>query len=578
MRKKNLKRFIITNWILITAFMWLNVFSANPSFEINPWSWTNLKLHCKYTFNTKLNASWQIYNWFYHAIKFNSWSTNIIHNSIDWFFSTTDQNISNWNIYKTQWAATTWSSIDRNLSTFTFYTTNNLINTSLNFTNCEWWVATFGLDTTSDCQVVNWYNLWWQDILMWLNDATYNFFPLPCIVDTDNPTISNLNISNWSTQIPSNQNISMLINDRHWNPLWNVSWPLPLQNNKRSHYRYSWLDKSNLNNYQPAPTTVDNQQWVDPNTIQIVVTSPSDPSYWTYFLSWSDISISDFQWNASINKFTRDSNIRWYNVSFNPPKPYPVEKQINISITAKDRANENWQTHTWAYYFSFNSPILPSASLVSPYITSFVNPKAKQIKIQLSDDRAWIDTSTVQFTIPEIYSWDQLLMTGYTYSWSELTFELSWWSTWLGNAGKYVVTFMSHRNFPSNSNITITWIFADLAANTWTANFSFSTRPDCEFFGCPMFLWIDINWIISQFNWDYLVITWTNPDWPYPYLTWVNNDIIMCGPNFTWTTINWNIILQDIYWQSALSTFYTGTKLYITWLDIILSWNTIFIQ
>lgn len=555
-----------------------NVFAATPDFDIYPGSGSNLKLHCRYLFNAKLNAWGQSYNGFDYILKFNSWETNIIHSAVDPFFSSSPAwFIKSWYLYRSYGAATTGSSIDRNLTTFIFYTISNIWSSVLNFTNCDWWTITFGSDTTADCAVVNWYSVWWLDILTWTNDAIYNFSTLPCVPDVDNPTISNVSISNGATQIPSNQNISMLINDRQWSPTSNVSWPAPLENNKRSHYRYSWLNTT-LWNYVAAPSTVDNQEWINSWSIKITITAPSYPSYWTYILSWSSLTISDFTWNWIINKFTWDSEIRWYNISFSPPSPYPVEKQISITVTAKDRANEVWQTHTWTYSFSFNSPIAPIISMISPSPITFVSPTLTQIKFYITDDRAWVNTWSVSFTIPAIYSWTTLLMSGYTYSWNDLTFILSWWSAWLWNWWDYIVSFVPKRNFPSNTWVSITWLFLDLAWTTWSANFSFSTRPECSYFGCSTFLWIDIDWIISNFDWKFLIITWTNPDWPYPYFTWTNNDILMCWPNFTWTSITWNILLNNTNNQSILWIHYTWTQLYITWLDIILSWNTIFIQ
>ncbi|MCF7834682.1 hypothetical protein K9M48_01315, partial [Candidatus Gracilibacteria bacterium] len=140
------------------------------------------------------------------------------------------------------------------------------------------------------------------------------------------------------------------------------------------------------------------------------------------------------------------------------------------------------------------------------------------------------------------------------------------------------VSFSPQRNFPNNTGVSITGIFLDLAGSTGIANFSFTTRPGCDYFGCSTFLGINIDGITSDFDGDFLIITGTNPDGPYPYFTGINNEILMCGPNFTGTTIDGNIPLTDTNNQSVLGIFYTGTKLYITGLDLILSGNTIFIQ
>lgn len=560
-------------------WLWLNVFSTNPSYSIVPWSWTNLKLYCRYNFDILLNSSWAYYNAFDATLKFNSWEVDIAHKLIDPFFSVVSSGIvRSWFIYRTQWAAVGWVSNNenRNVASFVFYSIANIWSTILNFTNCNWWPTFFESGTTDDCSTVN-SSINNLDILAWSNDASYTFSALPCIIDTDSPKISDISVSDWSQQIPSNQIISMLINDREWNPTANVDWPPPLESNKRSHYRYWWLI-TNIWNYVDAPDTVDNQEWVNSWSIKITITAPNYPAYWTYILSSANLTLSDFTWNSNINKFTRDSEIRWYNVSFSPPNPYPIEKQINVSISARDRPNETWQSHTWTYSFSFNAPISPTITMLYPTNTTFLNPSLNEIRFYITDNWAWVDTWSIQFTIPAIYSWATLLMNSQIYSWNDLTFILSWWSPWLWNWWDYIVYFVPKSAFPTNSNVIITWKFADLAWNTGIANFSFSIRPDCTYFGCPTFLGIDMGWIISVFSWDFLIITWTNPDWPYPYLTWINNDILMCWPNFTWTSITGNIQLENTNRQSILWLFYTWTRLYITWLDLILSWNIIFIQ
>ena len=562
---------------MLIAIGWLSVFAANPSYWITPASWSNLKLYCKYNFNIALTPSWVSYNAFDATLKFNSWEVNIIHSSIDPFFSiSATGSIRSGYLYRTQWASAGWasSSSDINPASFVFYSIGNILNTTLNFTNCNGWTASFGTWTTADCSTVN-SSVNNLDILLWLNDASYNFSPLPCIIDADNPSISNLNVSNWATYIPSSQTISMLINDRSNAPLTDVTWPSPLQTNKRSHYRYQWLSTWSLSNYVDAPDTVDNQEWVNPNSIKITV---SWISYWPYILSWAGLSLTNFAWDWTKNQYTWDSEIRWYNVSFTPPSPYPIEKQITVSITANDRANESGLIHTWTSSFSFNAPVAPVITMLSPSPITFVNPTFSGIQFYITDDRAWVDTWSIKITIPAIYSWATLLMSGYTYSWSDLVFVLSWWAVWLGSGWDYIVTLAPKRDFPANSTVNITWAFADLVWTNWTTSFSFSTRPDCSYFGCSIVLGIDINWIISNFDWDFLIITWTNPDWPYPYFTWINNDTLMCWPNFTWTTITWNILFENTNNQSILWIFYTWARLYITWLNLILSWNTVFIQ
>ena len=541
-----------------------DVFAANPSFEVNPWSWTNLKLHCRYLFNVKLNAWWQSYNWFDHVLKFDSWEVNIIHSWVNTFFaSSPDWYIRSWYLYRAYWAATTGKTTDINLTDFIFYSISNVWSTILNFTNCNWWAITFGSGTTADCAVVNWYTVWWLDILAWINDASYNFSPLPCVPDWTPPTIWAANVTPWQTQIPSNQVISMLINDWAWAGV--VNWPLPLESNNKSHYRYWWLSPI-LSNYVAAPATVDNQEWVNSWSIRITVTAPSYWAYWTYVLSWSSLSLSDFAWDAGKNQYTRDSEIRWYNVSFDPPSPYPIEKQISISITATDRPNESWLTHTSTSSFTFNAPQAPTITMLSPSPTTFVNPSLTEIRFYITDDRAWVDTWTVKFTIPAISSW-WIFMTWYTYSWSDLTFVLSWWSAWIWNGWDYVVSFTPKWDFPANSTVQLTWVATDLAWTTRTSSFSFSTRPDCAYFGCSTILRIHIPWLeVFEFSWSLLMVSWTG----YGYSTsmpYLSGNTLVCSLDYTWAILTWNVNITSSTWVSVNWILYKNNNIYITWLE-----------
>ncbi|MCF7835088.1 hypothetical protein K9M48_03465, partial [Candidatus Gracilibacteria bacterium] len=70
MQKHFIKKITTLIGILITIGLGLNVFAADPSFYISPLSGSDLKLHCRYTFNAKLSAGGQSYNGFYHTIMF----------------------------------------------------------------------------------------------------------------------------------------------------------------------------------------------------------------------------------------------------------------------------------------------------------------------------------------------------------------------------------------------------------------------------------------------------------------------------------------------------------------------------
>ncbi|MCF7835359.1 hypothetical protein K9M48_04955, partial [Candidatus Gracilibacteria bacterium] len=67
-----IKRFVLVLFVLFGILLGISttVFAADPSFYISPLSGSDLKLHCRYTFNAKLSAGGQSYNGFYHTIMF----------------------------------------------------------------------------------------------------------------------------------------------------------------------------------------------------------------------------------------------------------------------------------------------------------------------------------------------------------------------------------------------------------------------------------------------------------------------------------------------------------------------------
>jgi hypothetical protein len=152
----------------------------------------------------------------------------------------------------------------------------------------------------------------------------------------------------------------------------------------------------------------------------------------------------------------------------------------------------------------------------------------------------------------------------FVYSWSDLHFQLTWWQEWLWNAWSYVVSFNPKENFPVLTEITIYVTWSDLAGNTKSIQSSFTTRPDCSFFGCIENVNIIWNGVNQIFSWEILVVTWTNPNSPYPYLTWENYDILMCGKDWSGTAIWGNIYLYDNEWNRLNNILYTWNDLHIS--------------
>jgi hypothetical protein len=82
----------------------------------------------------------------------------------------------------------------------------------------------------------------------------------------------------------------------------------------------------------------------------------------------------------------------------------------------------------------------------------------------------------------------------------------------------------------------------------------------------------NFEWLY-EFTGTILVVTGTNLDSPYPYLTWANNDVLMCGYEWTWAILTWNVSIYDSEDNLINWNLYTGNVLYITGLNFtIVDW------
>lgn len=557
-------------------------FAANPSYNFAPASGTQLKLHCNYTMNLSLLAGGLNYNAFESTISFDASNVVVTHASVNAPFTQNQGYSLVWNLYRAYWSLPWWqkSSLDVSAINFWFKTLNNIPSSTLSFTDRLWWAIAFWPSTTDDGATLNWFDVNGADILTAAYDATYTFIPLPCVPDGTNPTITNIVPANGSRYVPSNQTISFLTYD--WAGAGSASGPSPLANNNRSHYWYQGLSTV-LSNYVAAPATVDNQEGINSSTIKATVACSTCSTPWSYVLSGADLTIVDWTGDASRNQWTWDSERRWYAVSFANPASYEVEKLINVTLESTDNPNELAQTHTQTTVFSFNAPQAPILQRILPSANTFVSPsKLNPIQVYVSDDWAGVATGSIKISIPAIMSWAEQLMTGYVYSWSELNFVLSWWVTGLGNSGKYLVEFFPLWDFPANVSVSITGIALDLGGTSWTFSTSFTTRPDCSYFGCSEILNINIlggtYMGLSTFTGTILVVTWTNPNSPYPYLTGANNDVLMCGFPWTGAVLTGNVQIYDENWTSINWTVYSGGSLYITGLNFTIVDGVITVQ
>jgi len=526
------------------------------------------------------------YNGFDSTVKFDSWNVILTHQSIDPFFtSTTNGYIKSGFLYRAYGVrpGDIWTNV-LTAANFLFTTTQNILSTFLEFTTLTGGTIIFDPNTTDDGAVVN-SSVSSLDILTGVYNAGYSFVAYPCIVDNNAPLLMNPSPINNARYIPSDYRVSFILYDWQWP--WVSAGISPMTNtNNRSHYRYSG-GATLLSNYQDAPNSVDNQRWVRSWTIQTTIACPTCTAFGgPYIFTGNDLSIITWTGNTNINQFTRNSKERGYVVSFPAPAPYEIEKLVTLTIVWADNHNELGATHTGTFVLSFNAPQAPTITMNSPtnnatFIDTTINP----LLFHFEDDWAWINTGTIAITIPDIYSWGELLYTWYTYSGSDLTISLVHGLPGLWNSGSYQVSFTPQQAFPSNTHIYVTWYVKDLAGNTTTNNRQFTTRPSCSFWWCIDMFQVDIeaglfSWNY-MFSWSLIIITWTNLTSPYPYFTGNNGTILMCWRPYTWTQLTGNIWIYDTLGTIINGTHYTWEELYITWIDgidFIFSGHTIIVQ
>ena len=546
--------------VIVLCILISGAFAFDTSFYFFPESGTKMKLYCETSVYMMINWWSEKFNWFQASISFDS--DNITVNK--WIINSdfpnwSDESNISWNLYNVWWAMLGWYKEGvLTWVSFSIITKENITWTTLSFVDKFWNPPSFWLMTTDDNISLDSPDYNW-DILSNVSPVTYDFVALPCVPDWDQPRIENVSVANWATKISENQTITFLTYD------WNGS-----SNSKVTRW-FAWNSTWNIANYVSAPNNVDNQEWVNSWSISVKLScagcsgSPSN-------VSPDTLNISDWIWTTSMNALTWDSERRWYNVSFTPPFPYEVEKQVTVNISVTDNPNEFGETHTKSQNFYFNNAVAPNITRISPTTDTFVSPsKNFPISFYISDDWAGVDTSSVAIKVS--YSGEEFI-----YSWSDLDFELSWWSEWLWYAWSYRVTFYPKEDFPvlTQINLHVTWY--DLAWSVKTLQSSFTTRPDCSFFGCidsVTIIWDNINQI---FSWTVLSITWTNPNSPYPYLTWENSEILMCGKDWSGTNILGSVYLYDMSWNKLNNVWYTWNELFITWLDIVYQDGVIIVE
>ncbi len=531
-------------------------------FELIPWSWTNLKYHCSTWISINLvnNGSYD-YSTFASVVKFSGSEVSIVHDSINTFFSTMPTGYVEGNLYKAAWWNVNGGNGDILAANFTIDTvpTISSSSTELIFVDDNWdLVLVFNTEDTDDGLTITSTETP-GDTLAAITNATYNFEAYPCIDDWQAPEIENS--QSWNDYSPSDinggrltgiQNINMLVLDWQWT---------------NRHYRYQGLAKT-LANYVSAPSDVDNQYWVNSGTLSVRINNAASGGT----VEYPSLTTTIYTGTKTPNRYTWDSEDRWYWIDFSNSNSFEVEQQVTITVTGYDNPNYASDTNFMSETFTFNNPSNPNIVMVSPSDgAEFQSTNISPLVFNTTDAWAGVDTGSVRIEIPAITSWVQL-MTGYVYSGSDLTFVLNNGSEGIGNEWGYRVALTPKWEFPSFEEVEISWYVEDLVGNVGTGKWSFTTRPSCDFYGCNEILDVYIMWGINawveQFTGQLLVVTWTNINSPYPYLTWANEDILMCGFPWAWAELTWSVTIYDTDGTTPINgDTYTWNVLYITGAD-----------
>lgn len=444
---------------------------------------------------------------------------------------------------------------DSNLSTSTICSTFSFTrnstdswNTILQLVDKNW------NDFVASPNPVDWLNmsLDWSDTLTWVGSLTINYEMCPCSLDAAKPIISNINsysFNDSNSNYTWDKTFTFFVYDKWWN---------------NSKWWFSWQETI-LENYRLAPSWLDNQEWVDPSSISVTITSKSNSIVLT---SWNWLILEKYTWSTYGSPYTWDSNDRWYYVSFTVSW-LAVETPVSMEISVSDNVWKLCATskHKNSITYSMNQETPPSVTLQTP--TAMNAMPNTPIVLKVSDDWAWIDTGSVKITIPEISVSGDVVIPEHVYSWLDLSFELISWTEELWWASSYYVTFQPKEEFPVSTDVSLSCEVQDLAGVSNTSILSFETRPDCSVYGCINYLdlfYRDYNTSIVRFTWPLLVVTWTF--YPYPVLTWENSDILMCWPDSNDKTLTWNIkIYSD--WSVINGNIYSYSWLYVTWLEFI---------
>lgn len=399
---------------------------------------------------------------------------------------------------------------------------------------------------------------WWFDLLSSTENLSINFQTWPCLIDNNPPILSNLNIASGAYRV-NLQNITYSLND--------IS-------NTWYHYEISWV------NYIPT-TSKDNQYWVKLISMDNIM-SATITTWHNYRYNDPDISIIP-NWQT-----TRENKSKWYSINLNPANRFTRNQEEEISFTMSGEDNL-W--NRFNQKISFNKPRPPfirranksdwdgNIGLQNPFYNQvlnktpeslyFVRKDIPEIRFAVVDDRAWVDSGSLQITIRKgSIHWTILKAYNYWNIW------LSWFSaTYIKNnlltgsnnithSNNFYVTLWQLGTLPEWEQMFLVVSGYDLSPNKTrfvSSNpefpdqinyFSFYIKWSCASLQCREdFLAINITWIDNTYTWEKLYISWN------AFVSLSGNELF-CGRSYSGF---------DIMSWSQVMTTYTWERLIVSW-------------
>lgn len=494
-------------------------------------------------FNLILDPTTTIYQKTWDSIYLRSFFVASTQTFINW----TSEGSPSWN----EWSDYTILNMDRNNGT-TDYNWTNWLYATINFKpvfsnntySIDFWMEYISWSSTNETTLskVGWIESINPEHQNLYRTWTIQVLQEPCVADTNNPTITNLSITDNSTKNSYLSWLTFSLNDNWW-----VNWV--------SNVPYIFTDGGRTGNDW---WTITNQYGIDQSRFSLVLSWNSQTKTITNTSTWVSIS---WNWKTWQNY--------WLNANFSLSPDalfdFGIEKTISATFTFYDRAG-NRGTKT-IYFNNPKWPTLISNSTSPANGDVYVNLSAP-IKLWIKDDWAGINPDTIQIILSWVYGTDYW---PYVFSWDSLNLS---WIQWSANQPDYYINISNHVDFPTSWKINVSVYVKDMEWNVDSiSDYTFSTRPNCSEFQCcdPVLLdlW-DGNPTYYTNTW-LIVSGWNNIDFSIDGDTWT----IYCNTENIWLSVySWDTTNNDF-------VFFTDSdvlNIFASWIKWELSWDTLILS